>query len=132
MSLSNNFIKKDRATILIFFMVILIALAFAIFTQHAWEDWYITYRASKNLALGHGLVFTVGEKLHTFTSPMEFYFLPCSSFITFNHSDDLVLWLFRIFGCLLLGFSGVLLLRIAKENCFTSISIIFLLYDVCF
>ena len=54
----------------IFLGVALISLAFATFTKHAWEDYWITFRASKNLATGHGLVYTVGERLHTFTSPL--------------------------------------------------------------
>ena len=51
-------------------VVALIPMLFALYTKNAWEDWYITYRASKNLALGHGLVFTPGERVHSFTSPI--------------------------------------------------------------
>ena len=54
----------------LFIGVMLLALAFAGFTNHVWEDYYITYRSSKNLATGHGLVFNHGDRLHTFTSPL--------------------------------------------------------------
>lgn len=45
--------------------VALIAAGFALYTHHIWEDYYITYRAGKNLALGHGLVFTPGQRVHS-------------------------------------------------------------------
>lgn len=47
---------------LIFTGVFAITLLFAAFTRHAWEDYYITYRVSKNLATGHGLVYTVEKR----------------------------------------------------------------------
>ena len=43
-----------------------VALAYGCYTQHAWEDFYITYRASKNLATGHGLTYTIGERVLVF------------------------------------------------------------------
>lgn len=45
-------------------------LGFALFTGHIWEDYFITFRSSLNLATGHGLVFQPGERVHTFTSPL--------------------------------------------------------------
>jgi hypothetical protein len=45
---------------MIFLGVFAVAMAFALYTRHASEDFYITYRASKNLATGHGLVLLVG------------------------------------------------------------------------
>src|SRR2546423_14472847 len=48
-----------------------ICLTFAAYTRHAWEDYLITFRASLNLATGHGLVFQPGERVHTFTSPLD-------------------------------------------------------------
>lgn len=47
-----------------------VCLGFAAFTGHIWEDYFITFRASLNLASGHGLVFQPGERVHTFTSPL--------------------------------------------------------------
>lgn len=45
-------------------------LGFALFTGHVWEDYFITFRSSLNLATGHGLVYQPGERVHTFTSPL--------------------------------------------------------------
>lgn len=74
----------------------LIPLSFAAYTDHAWEDWYITFRAAKNLALGNGFVFTAGERVHSFTSPIGTLLPAFFSWITGSASDQLVLWLFRI------------------------------------
>ncbi|MGA3285497.1 MAG: hypothetical protein ABSD57_13705, partial [Verrucomicrobiota bacterium] len=74
----------------------LIALVFAIYTQHVWEDYWITFRCSRNLATGQGLVFTPGERLHTFTSPLGVLLPAGCSWLTGNQSDALALWLFRL------------------------------------
>lgn len=47
-----------------------LCLGWAAVTSHVWEDFWITFRSSKNLAAGHGLVFNPGDRLHTFTSPL--------------------------------------------------------------
>jgi hypothetical protein len=101
---------------LIFAGVFAIALAFAAYTQHAWEDYYITYRVSKNLATGHGLVYTVGEKVHAFTSPLNVLIPAALSLMTGNRSDELVLWLFRVVSSLLLAGAAVLLFDSARKN----------------
>jgi hypothetical protein len=75
--------------------VLLVGLLFAAYTQHAWEDYWITFRSSRNLATGNGLVYTVGERLHTFTSPLGVLLPAAFSWLTGNQSDVLVLWLFR-------------------------------------
>lgn len=97
-------------------VVFIVAILFAICTNHAWEDWYITYRASKNLATGNGLVFTVGERVHSFTSPLGTLIPALFNFLTANSSDELVLWLYRVFSCVLLAISGVLLVKIAVAS----------------
>jgi hypothetical protein len=91
------------------------ALSFALYTQHAWEDWYITYRASKNLATGVGLLYNAGERVHSFTSVLGTLIPAFLNLITFNQSDDLVLWLFRIVNSVVLGCSAVLLVKIARK-----------------
>ena len=110
-------LRADRsARWLIFAGVFAIALSFAAYTNHAWEDYYITYRVSKNLATGHGLVYTVGERVHAFTSPINVLLPAALSMITGNASDELVLWLFRLVSCTLLAAAAVLLFDIARKN----------------
>ena len=105
-----------RARWLIFVGVFAIAMAFAAFTQHAWEDYYITYRVSKNLATGHGLVYTVGERVHVFTSPLNVLLPAALSTLTGNTSDQLVLWLFRVLSSALVAGAAVLLYESARRN----------------
>jgi hypothetical protein len=119
-----NFSKaglQQRIRLLIFIGVVVIALSFAAYTKHTWEDYYITYRVSKNLATGHGLVYTIGEKVHAFTSPLNVLLPAVLSIITGNTSDELVLWLFRILCSLLLATAAVLLFDTAQKNSLTLI-----------
>lgn len=105
----------------IFLGTFAIAMLFAAYTNHAWEDYYITYRCSKNLATGHGLVYTPGEKVHTFTSPLNVLLPAMLNIVTANRSDALVLWLFRILCGFMLGTAAVLLLKTARKNSMTLI-----------
>jgi hypothetical protein len=101
-----------RLAVKTFLAVSFVGLVFAAYTQHAWEDYWITFRASRNLATGHGLVFTPGERLHTFTSPLGVLLPAGLSWLTGNRSDDLVLWLFRFASIAALAAGVVCLLRI--------------------
>ncbi|MBO0948654.1 hypothetical protein [Fibrella forsythiae] len=101
--------------VVLFLIVFSVTVGFALYTNHAWEDWYITFRASKNLAMGNGLVFTPGERLHTFTSPIGTLIPALLSYLVGSNNDDLVLWLFRAIGACLLGASGLLVLRSARQ-----------------
>lgn len=112
---STKFSSRSRSVAL-FLGLIVLSLCFAVATNHAWEDWYITWRASKNLALGNGLVFTVGERVHSFTSPLNTLIPALLSYLTGNRSDELVIWLYRIISCSLLGLSAVLLYRVARTT----------------
>jgi hypothetical protein len=96
-------------------IVLLVGLMFAAFTEHAWEDYWITFRASHNLATGHGLVYTPGERLHTFTSPLGTLLPAGLSWLTGNQSDELVLWLFRLVSLAALAGGVVLLFRMLQS-----------------
>jgi hypothetical protein len=106
-------------------IVLLVCLTFAISTQHAWEDYWITFRSSLNLATGHGLVYTLGERLHTFTSPLGVLLPAGFSWITGNQSDDLVLWLFRFVSIAALAMGMVLFFRVLQPLQQNRISVFF-------
>ena len=93
----------------IFFLGCAVPLVFAVYTQHAWEDFYITFRVSRNLATGHGLVFNVGDHLHTFTSPIGVLLPALASIVTGNASDVAALWLFRGVCIIAFGLTATLL-----------------------
>jgi hypothetical protein len=104
----------NRRSALVFCAVFGIAFGFALYTRHAWEDYYITYRCSKNLATGHGMVFTPGERVHAFTSPLNTLIPAAMSAAIGNRSDRLVLWLFRVFSAGALAGAAVLFYQIAQ------------------
>jgi len=91
-------------------LVLVVVLAWAGYTGHIWEDYYITYRAAKNLATGIGLTFTAGERVHSFTSPLGVLLPAAASLLTGNTSDTAALWIFRLMGAAALA-ETVLLVR---------------------
>src|SRR6185295_10437704 len=84
----------------------IIPLAFAAFTQHAWEDYFITLRCSRNLVEGNGLVFTPGERVHTFTSPLGVLVPALCKAITGANNEQATLWLFRLINASLLAITA--------------------------
>lgn len=113
--------------VIFFVFAAVIALLFALATQHVWEDYYITWRSSKNLATGHGLVFNHGERLHTFTSPLGVLLPAVASLLTLNSSDAAALWLFRLMSCAALGGAAVLLLRLAQRQGYARLAVLLML-----
>src|SRR3954468_18503114 len=85
-----------------------VPLLFALITNHAWEDYFITLRASRNLVEGHGLVFNPGERVHTFTSPLGVLIPALCTWIAGVHHEEAALWLFRIINAALLAAAALL------------------------
>lgn len=98
-----------------FLVVVLSALAFSLYANHVWEDYYITYRTSKNLALGKGLVYHDGAFVPVFTSPLNVLLPAFLSLVSFNTSDVLVIWLYRAISICALGAAAVLLVRLLRD-----------------
>lgn len=96
-------------------VVLAVVVAWGAYTQHAWEDFYISFRASRNLAAGDGLVYHVGERLHTFTSPLHTVLLAGLAFVA-GRSDEatLVLWLYRGVGGIALGSAVFLVVSLGR------------------
>ncbi|MGA2788333.1 MAG: hypothetical protein ABSF60_12475, partial [Verrucomicrobiota bacterium] len=119
-----------RSEVLLAGAVLLVGLVFAAYTQHAWEDYWITFRASRNLATGHGLVYTPGERLQTFTSPLGVLLPAAFSWLTGNQSDNLALWLFRVVSAGALAAGVVLLfktlqsLQLQRSSCWLTAALI--------
>jgi len=104
-----------RALLLVVVGAFLLALAFALHTRHAWEDYYITFRSSKNLVQGHGLVFTPGERVHSFTSPLGVLLPAFCSWVTGGNADQAALWLFRVMGAAALaGAAGLVFAGLSR------------------
>lgn len=121
----NRFLQR-HLLVLAFAFAGLTALLFAIYTNHVWEDFYITYRSSKNLATGNGLVFNAGDRLHTFTSPLGVLLPALASLLTFNSSDTAALWIFRAMCLGALGTSVALLVALARRLAYPAMATLFL------
>ncbi|HEX2854914.1 MAG TPA: hypothetical protein VHO24_16895 [Opitutaceae bacterium] len=52
-------------------LVVLAVLGAKVYTGHVWEDFLFTFRNSENLVAGHGLLYQMGERTHSFTSPLN-------------------------------------------------------------
>jgi hypothetical protein len=100
---------------IIFLLISFVVLLFAFYTDHRWEDWYITFRASKNMALGNGLVYNVGERVHSFTSPLGTIIPALLSYIGGPDSDEFAIWSYRFLCTLLLSYTGVQLFNFFKK-----------------
>ncbi|MBI2513715.1 MAG: hypothetical protein HYV96_17245 [Opitutae bacterium] len=125
-------LNSSQATRLVFAIGFLVALAFALYTDHVWEDYYITFRSSKNLATGHGLVFNHGDRLHTFTSPLGVLLPAVSYLLTGNTSDTGALWIFRAMCGAALGGALALLFQWARRIGYPLVAAAFLAAFVAF
>ena len=104
-------LSRLRSPWLVVALAFAIPVGFALFTDHAWEDYYITLRSSRNLVEGHGLVFTPGERLHTFTSPLGVLVPVLCTIIAGPGHEELGLWLFRLLNAGLLALAALLVWR---------------------
>lgn len=96
-------------------LAFLVPLGFAAFTVHAWEDYFITLRSSRNLVEGHGLVFNPGEKVHTFTSPLGVLLPALCTWLVGPGREEAALWLFRFLNAGFLAAGAALLWRRVAE-----------------
>jgi hypothetical protein len=90
---------------LLLLLVVASPVVFTLCTGNIWEDFFITYRSSLNLAHGNGLVFEVGHRVHTFTSPLGTLIPAGLAWGTGTDDPGMVLALFRAIACVALGFA---------------------------
>jgi hypothetical protein len=115
---------------IVILIAMLVPFGFAVFTNHVWEDYYITLRSSRNLIEGHGLVFQPGERVHTFTSPLG-VLIPALWLWAGGGNDTIALWLFRLTNIAVLAATAGLLLnacksiRLGRVGCFVFFGLVF-------
>jgi hypothetical protein len=97
-----------------------VALIYAAWTGHIWEDFFITFRASRNLAEGFGLVFTPGERVHSFTSPLGALIPAWGQMIT--HHETGALWCLRAVSALALGGAAWYLWLFCQEHALSAMA----------
>lgn len=107
--------RIDATRALVLIGVFALGTGFALFTRHIADDFLIAYRYSVNLAQGHGLVYTPGERVQGFSSPLGV--LVPAAIVWLSGSPGLehaLAWL-RILNGLCLGGAAVLLLQIGRS-----------------
>ena len=107
---------ENKLQIFFVSLTILVSLAYVAITNHVWEDFYITFKHSKNLVEGHGLVYNPGERVHGFTSVIN-TLLPALYYWVSGESFSAAIWLYRLSSIVALVFGGIFFLReIIKQN----------------
>jgi hypothetical protein len=106
-------LRRNRPLVIALAAAALIAVAvpvgFALFTGQVWEDFLITYRHSRNLAEGHGLVYEVGERVHGFTSPLNVLLPALWQWLVPSEDFHPALWFFNTVGLAVLALGFVTL-----------------------
>lgn len=91
---------KKRIIILFCSLFVAVPLAYSLYTGHIWEDFFITFKYSKNFCEGNGLVYQTGERVHGFTSPAGTLLPAFCYLVTGADSYEKAIWFFRIFFCI--------------------------------
>lgn len=100
-----------RDVLLLLILGLLVPLGYVLSTRHVWEDYFITFRHSQNFVEGNGLVYTPGEPVHGFTSPLGVLLPALFYALTGRGSYEPALWLFRAASLLAFVGGGLLVLR---------------------
>ena len=120
--------KKNYLLLQVAFVVlgIIIPLGYVLMTNHIWEDFFITFKHSKNLAEGNGLVYNPGERVHGFTSVFNTLLPALFYWITGMTSYLPALWLYRIVSIFMYVAAGLFVLRfLFKDKETSNISLLF-------
>ncbi len=116
--------------ILLLLLVVGSPVVFTLWTGNIWEDFFITYRSSLNLAHGNGLVFEVGHRVHTFTSPLGTLIPAGLAWIAGTDDAGVVLFFFRALACVALGFAWWLAVPRLREGFGLALAGLFWAFDV--
>jgi hypothetical protein len=111
---ANSRVSGTSRAWFVFAALFAVAMSFAMVTDHVWEDFYITFRSSRNLSLGNGLVYSPGERVQSFTSPLG-VLLPAVLDVLTGRSDRATIWFFRILSAACYGLAGVYISGLARQ-----------------
>jgi len=128
--MNSTVLPNRRIAWIIFSASFALAMVWAASTSHVWEDYFITYRSSKNFSTGHGLVFNEGDRLHTFTSPLGVLLPAAANLLIGSRSDTLALWIFRVWSGMAFAGAAVLLYFVTHKlryGAYTSLGIVALI-----
>lgn len=111
---------RDRGShvpeILVLLASVAVSFGYSAYTDHIWEDFFITFRHSENLAAGKGLVFQEGERVHGFTSPLGVLLPALCHLATGLRSYHAAIWAFRALSIAALAGSVLILLARCRRE----------------
>lgn len=101
----SRIVGSNRKNIEFWLLPTVASFVFVLIANQVWEDYLITFRHSRNLVDGLGLVYNAGERVHGFTS--FFNTLIPAFFELFNPTRSIypVLWVYRLLCIFLLAVS---------------------------
>jgi hypothetical protein len=103
-------IFKNKIFLFLFLFSAIVPLFYCLYTNHIWEDFFITFRCSENLCNGDGLVYEPGVKIHAFTSPIGTLIPAFCHILTGKTSYLFAIWSFRILFCIPFFVAGCFLI----------------------
>ena len=104
----------EKITIYLFTLVIIII--FISYWKVQQDDSYIFYNYAKNIALGNGYVFNIGEKVNATTSPLYSLVLALLYFITKNFTSVTLPFLGHLIGAISLWLICFFSMRVLKKE----------------
>jgi hypothetical protein len=98
---------------LVFFLV---PPGYVLYTGNVWEDYFITFRFSRNLAQGKGLVFQPGERVQGFTSPINTLLPAVFDWMNGSRDYEFALWAYRLVSAAAFGAAGLFLTNLVRRE----------------
>ena len=106
---------KSLEKITIYLFTLLIIIIFISYWKVQQDDSYIFYNYAKNIALGNGYVFNIGEKVNATTSPLYPLVLALLYFITKNFTPVTLPFLGQLIGAISLWLICFFSMRFLKK-----------------
>jgi hypothetical protein len=115
-SLADTFRAVDRYTWLVGLALFVMPLVYALYTGEVWEDFFITFRFSHNLAQGNGLVFQPGERVYGFTSAINTLVPAFFDWLSGARGYEFPLWAYRIVSAAAFAAAGMILTTLLRRE----------------
>lgn len=107
--------REKLRPILLWAATALLCYAYSVLVDFVSDDWYFVLAAGTNLANGHDLAFTPGERVHAFTSPLNTLLTAFLVGISGSDQPTTALWLHRLLSAASLGVAVIIFGGIARR-----------------
>jgi hypothetical protein len=112
----SGFRAVDRYTWLVGLALFLMPLGYALYTGEVWEDFFITFRFSHNLAQGSGLVFQPGERVYGFTSAINTLMPAFFDWLSGARGYEFPLWAYRLVSAAAFAAAGMIVTTLLRRQ----------------